>query len=73
MSYGQSAKEARLNAGLTRKALGALSGVDPRTIARLERGEKLPLMYKIIAVADALDLTIDEYIGHTNGGHDDGD
>jgi transcriptional regulator with XRE-family HTH domain len=73
VTYGESARKARLNAGLTMKALGYLSGVDYRTIGRLERDEKLPLLHKIIAVADALGLTIDEYIGHTKGGHDDRD
>lgn len=53
--FGRKLKEAREARGYTQKALGALIGIDPNSLARLERGEqgaRWRVMEKIFEVID---------------------
>lgn len=65
MTRGEYMRRARRNAELTIKQLAALSGVSANAIGGLERGKRISGQYMTIEVlADALGLSIDEYIGH---------
>ena len=66
MTRGDYMRKARVDAGLTLRELGAISGIYFNTISRYERDvypERISLA-NVEILADALGLTIDEYIGH---------
>ena len=64
MTRGEAMKKARRRAGLTLRQLEERSGVRAGTISRLERGVQLGRYATILALADALGLTVDEYTGN---------
>lgn len=55
----------RKRAGLSLRELAAMAGVQYNTICRLERGTHLGRIDTLELLADALGLSIDEYVGHT--------
>lgn len=57
-------KTAREEAQWTVRFLADVSGVSKSNISQYERGVVTPSIYNIIALADALGLTLDEYVGH---------
>lgn len=66
MTRGEHMRRARMDAGLTLRQLDALSGITYSMISRYER-DVYPSRISLANVeilADALGLTIDEYIGH---------
>ncbi len=63
MKRGEAMKRARRRAGLTLRQLEERSGVRAGTISRLERGLQAGRFSTILALAEALGLTVDEYIG----------
>ena len=56
--------KARENKGLTRYMLAKLAKVDKCSLGGYERGENAPGLFNLIALADALGISIDEYVGH---------
>lgn len=64
MTVGESVKKAREAAGLTRTALADISGVASRTISSIERDERGPSVRTAEILADALEISIDELVGH---------
>lgn len=70
MTRGEHMREARLKAGLTLRELGSISGVQFGTINRIETGRNNGSIQTIELLADALGLTIDEYIGHERRGEE---
>lgn len=65
MTRGEYMRKARLNAGMSIKQLSEASGVARRTIGELERGiSRGGWLITIELLADALGLSIDEYVGH---------
>jgi transcriptional regulator with XRE-family HTH domain len=50
--------ELRLKRGLTQAELAERSGVDPRDIRRIERGEMTPAIYTLQRMADALSAEV---------------
>ena len=65
MTRAEHMREAREKAGLTLRKLGEMSGVWYVTIGRLERGERNGNLSTVELLADALGISIDEYVGHT--------
>ena len=63
-SRADAMKSARVSAGLSLRALEAISGVRFGTIARLEQGRNNGSIATIELLADALGMSIDEYVGH---------
>lgn len=55
---------ARKRAGLTQQELSDLSGVPRTTIGRLECRQRQGQISTVEILADALGISIDEYIGH---------
>lgn len=65
MTIGESMRAARKKAGLTQKQLADKSGIPQPTISVIERGKYFPRLLTTIDMADALGITVDEYIGHS--------
>lgn len=53
---------ARSRQGLTQDQLSERSGVSVNTIVAVERHNKAPRMVKLLALADALDLTVEDLL-----------
>lgn len=64
MTRGQHMRACRKAAGLTLRELAEKSGVWFGTINRLEMGHNDGSIVTIELLADALGVSIDEYIGH---------
>lgn len=65
MTRGDYMRSARVSAGLTIVQLSKISGVPCATIGMLERSvNRSGTLATIELLADALGLSIDEYVGH---------
>jgi putative transcriptional regulator len=53
-------RSARLRAGLTQGDLAAIVGTSRETISSVERGESIPSLTLALAIAHALDVTVEE-------------
>ena len=67
MSFGQKLAKIRKAKGLTQTELGARIGVSQRIIHHYENKAEYPPSPKIIELAHALDMSIDELLGLGNG------
>lgn len=65
MTVGEAMKKARQITGLSIKQLSEISGVLAQLIGRYERDIVKPRIDTVEMLADALEISIDEYIGHT--------
>ena len=63
MTIGQAMRTAGLKAKISQAKLGALAGISPTQLCDYERDRRSPGIFNLIELADALGLTIDEYIG----------
>ena len=54
---------ARKRAGLSQERLAEMAGLPRNTLGRIERGEHVGMIDTIELLADALRISIDEYIG----------
>lgn len=57
-------RKAREAKGLTRCKLAKSAGVDQHSLIGYETGENAPGLFNLIALADVLGLSLDEYVGH---------
>lgn len=64
MTRGEYMRRARKNAGFTLDDLSKASGIYKNTIHLLEKGKSKGTIDTIELLADALGLSVDEYIGH---------
>ncbi len=62
---GDRVRIAREQAGLSRKALALRAGVSQMCLSRIERHERTPRLDVLIAIADALGLSLDRLVGRT--------
>lgn len=62
-TMAQAMREARLKADISVAELSEMSGVSPNTIWQWEKGRVFPSLITVQAVAHALGMTIDDYIG----------
>lgn len=60
MNFGKVLRAKRRSNDLTQAELSELSDVDRISISQYEQGIKKPSFEKLIALADALDCTLDE-------------
>lgn len=63
MSIGKAMADARVRAGLSQYRLAARSGVEQNYISQYERDKHVPSITNTVRLADALGISIDEYIG----------
>lgn len=65
MTQGEHMRKARKRAGLSIEKLSRLTGIGQTTIGALERDtNRSGTIYTIGRLADALGISIDEYVGH---------
>lgn len=64
MTVSEAMKRAREKAGLSQYQLAKISGVVAQSISKYELGKALPRVDTVEFLADALGISIDEYIGH---------
>ena len=67
MTIGEHMTVAREKHGLTRPQLGRKAGVATECIGKYERDENFPGLLNLLSLADALGISIDEYVGHKIG------
>lgn len=63
MTIGQRIKEARKRAGLTQKALAMQIGSATGTVQQYELGKRHPRLEQLYAIADALNISIEDLLG----------
>lgn len=68
VTWGDFAKNCRIRKGFTISALAERSGVSYDCIRLFESNRHTPNLTSVVWLAMALDVSIDEYIGHTIGG-----
>jgi transcriptional regulator with XRE-family HTH domain len=56
---GQLLREARRRAGLTQRTVAARAGVSQPTVARIERGDLIPSLERLVALIRACGLDLD--------------
>ena len=61
-TLGERIRDARRRAGLTQAALARAAGLGRTTLARLEKGEQSPRFKTLNAIADALDVGVEELL-----------
>lgn len=64
MTQGECMRRARKRAGLTASQLSAMSGVPTQTISHLECDRLAGRIDTIELLADAMGMSIDQYVGH---------
>lgn len=60
ISIGQRIAALRLSAGMTQEELAAKAGMAPENLSRAERGQTLPHLEKLVGLADALGVSLDD-------------
>ena len=63
-SVSECMRAARIKQDMTIKRLSELSGITPGAICKIECGVNKPNLTTVEILADALGLSIDEYVGH---------
>lgn len=64
--FAKRLEELRTRQGRSRIAVSELCGLPPDAIRRYERGEALPNVESLIAIADYFCVSVDYLIGRTN-------
>ena len=64
--FGKRLKFERLTLGLTRCAFAKLAGCAQTEIAHYERGDNLPNMYRLVKLAEILNVSLDWLTGLSN-------
>lgn len=67
MTTGERITRARKNRKLTQENLAEMLGISPQAVSGWERDECLPDTKNLIALADALDVTLDSLLREDNG------
>lgn len=70
ISFGQRLAKIRKAKGLTQTELGARIGATQRAMHHYEKKAEYPPVQKIVELAQALDMSVDELLGIDNNGHD---
>lgn len=73
MTIGEHMKKARESKGLSMSKLGELAGVHKQTIYAAESNRAYTSILNVICLADALKISIDEYIGRKVLNYAEGD
>lgn len=68
IEIGNHMRRVRLERGWNQATLSKKSGVPLRSIENYELGSNAPGLTNLLALADALGVGIDEYIGRKTGG-----
>lgn len=63
MDIGEAMRTARKKAGLTIEKLSKKTYITPLSISNYENNKTIPGLLNLLDLADALNISIDEYIG----------
>ena len=63
LTIGQAMKAARKRSGLSQYRLSSLTGITREAISNYERDITNPQIFTVCAIADALNMSIDELVG----------
>ena len=66
IDFGQNLKKIRKTKGFTQKQLAELAKSGERTIQQYEANDRRPSFDALIALADALDVTLDYLVGRSD-------
>lgn len=66
-SFGERLKKLRKQRGLTQKQLAVAVGIGQTAIANYEQGNRRPDSQGLLAIAEALEVSVDVLLGHTTG------
>ena len=69
--HGMHMRQARIDAGMTLQELSSKAGIVHSTVSSLETGKRNPSLATVMLLANALGLSIDEYVGHEPKGERD--
>jgi len=61
LALGSRVRAARRRVGLTQEALAARVGKTPESVSNIERGQQLPMLDTLAALAAALDVPLREF------------
>lgn len=64
MTIGEYMRTAREEAGLSQEQLADKSGVSKRSIEQYENNLTSPGLMNLLSLSDALEVSIDDYVGH---------
>ena len=67
MTTGERIAKARKNRDLTQEKMAEILGISPQAVSSWERDEYLPDTKNLIALADALDVTLDSLLREDTG------
>ncbi len=62
---GRRIAEARRNKGLSQAELAAVLGVSFQAVSRWERGESMPEIHRLLPLAGALEVSLEELLKET--------
>ena len=63
LTIGQAMKAARKRSGLSQYQLSAMTGITREAISNYERDITNPQIFTVCAIADVLNMSIDELVG----------
>lgn len=66
MDFSKRLKEIRLEKGLNQKELAELSELSPQSISSFEKGINSPTVPSLLALANALSVSVDYILGRTD-------
>ena len=66
MTFGEKVRKRRKELKMTQKELADKLGYDTSSVARIESDERRPVQYKIIEIAEVLDLSPSYLMGYTS-------
>ena len=64
MTIGESMKWSRIKCGYKVKELVEATGITQTSINNMEANRQVPNILFVVALADAMGISVDEYIGH---------
>jgi transcriptional regulator with XRE-family HTH domain len=66
-AIGKRVRDARVSAGLTQAGLAEAAAISDETVSRIERGAYEPAVSTVVALADALGVSVDALTGRSAG------
>lgn len=65
LTTGEAMRQARESYGISQERLSKAAGLGRNAVNTYETDSSVPSIYAVIALADVLGISIDEYVGHT--------
>lgn len=62
MNIGEKVREIRVNNGTKAVYVSEKTGIPPKTLSAIERGQQMPTIPQLVKLADFFDVTLDELV-----------